>query len=136
MDWWGLPKAGLIAMMESNMPICVMVEFGRDTIDGIYVANDNVFDLGECQVEWTVRYGEKTLRGHKTVKIEKDSLTPVCDLSIRRTEQENVDIYLVVKKNHEIIATNHYEDMFNQPPHVSQHPSRMSHELGCRLYWA
>ncbi len=137
MDWWGLPKAGLVAMMESNLPICVMVKFGRDRIDGIYVANDNIFDLGECRVEWTVKFaGAIAARSQKYVEIKKDSLTHICDLGIRKIDEENVDVYLVVKKNGEILTTNHYEDLFHQPDHVCQHPSRMSHELGCRLYWA
>ncbi len=58
--------------MESNMPVCVMVKFGRDTVDGIYLVNDNAFDLGECQVEWTVKYGsEKTLMFKNSLNREK-----------------------------------------------------------------
>ena len=137
LDWFGLPKAGLTAMLESNMPICVMVKFGPETIDGICVANDNLAALGECQIEWTVRYKDgESFKGQVILNIDGDSLTPVCALGISKVEQEFVDIYLVMKKDGEIIATNHYEDIFHQPPHVRCHPSRISHELGCRIYWA
>ena len=136
MDWYGLPKKGLAAMLESNMPVAVMVKFGKESIDGIYLVNDYLHGLGQCTLEWTIVFNkDRKEMGKKNIEITQDSLVLVEELNISRVNQPEVDIYLVLKREGKILTTNHYEDIFNQPEHVKGHPHRMNHELGCRLYW-
>ena len=136
-DWFGLPKVGLKALMESNMPVTVMTKFGRDMIDGIYAVNDYQYALGKCEVEWTIKYSDSQFkRNSKAIEIDKDCIILVSELGIKKVDNDKVDMSLILRKEGEIIAVNHYEDIFNQPSHVSGHPGRISFELGCRIYGA
>ena len=49
-DWWGIPKKGLQAVLESNMPIGVFLKFRDGELEGIYAVLDY---LGVAHFETT-----------------------------------------------------------------------------------
>ncbi|GGG00832.1 glycoside hydrolase family 2 protein [Paenibacillus abyssi] len=136
-DWWGVPKMGLKALMESNQPVGIFVEQTADKPVGIWFVNDLLKSFGTCTVEWTVTDGNHTLitSDEKLVEADADSASYVADLSFEVESGVSYRIALVVKDQEgTIIATNTYEDAFNHPVHVEGHPWRMNHEYGVRVY--
>ncbi|MBS7175968.1 MAG: hypothetical protein KH056_07290, partial [Clostridiales bacterium] len=65
-----------------------------------------------------------------------DDIVKVCDLNVDTSSFDRVDVALVVLKDGEAVCSNHYEDLFNMPEHTHGHPSRITHEMGMRLYFA
>jgi len=50
-------------------------------------------------------------------------------------DRENpIDIDLVMENDGRILALNHYQDVLSFPAPPPGYPSRISHELGVRLY--
>ncbi|MBD5395728.1 MAG: beta-galactosidase [Lachnospiraceae bacterium] len=134
-DWWGIPKKGLMAMLESNMPVGIFIKY-NDKIDAIYVVNDLPNDLGVCTAFWHITDSHKnTLSiGEQEIYLRKDEKVLVTELGERFGNTLNVS--LILRKDKDIIAHNQYEDIYHMPPHPDGHPSRMSHEFGVRLYFA
>lgn len=137
-DWWGLPKAGLDAMLESNRPLGVFLKYNRDHVDGIYAVNDDLKALGEVQVRYvlTDAGGEVIADETRNVELGADDIAHVCKVHCRAEDHEKVNAGLMIIKDGVVLCSNHYEDIFNLPEHVSGHPHRISHELGMRLYFA
>ena len=137
-DWWGLPKAGLDAMMESNMPLGVFLKYNRDHVDGIYAVNDDLEALGDVQVKYvfTDEKGDVIASETYSLQLGADDAVHVCDIDLKAEGRKQVNCALILMKNGKVIFANHYEDLFNMPEHVEGHPHRMSHEIGMRLYFA
>lgn len=136
-DWWGLPKAGLDAILESNMPIGVFLKY-KDKLNSIYAVNDLDKEVGVCTAQWVITDGNHKViaKSEKEINLGKDSIVKVCDLDIDVSQFESINVALLLIKDGEILAANHYEDVLNMPEHVKGHPSRMNHEFGMRLYFA
>lgn len=134
-DWWGVPKKGLEAMLESNMPIGVFLKY-RERLDEIYVVNDLPEGIGTCDIFWhVINEKRETLeKGSCEAEIGKDSIVLIKTFGKRFGD--TISVYLTVKKNQKVVCSNHYEDLYHMPEHVSGHPGRMSHEFGIRLYQA
>ncbi len=132
-DWWGIPKKGLNAMLESNMPIGIFLKY-RNQIDAVYAVNDFQEDVGLCTAVWHITDScRNTLgRGESEIYLGKDEKVLIAELGERFGD--DVDVFLLLKKGSNIIAHNHYEDIYHMPPHPAGHPARMSHEFGIRLY--
>jgi hypothetical protein len=136
-DWWGIPKMGLKALMESNQPIGIFMEQTANKPVGIWFVNDLDKSLGICKIEWVVTDETRTLvaSGNKSVNMEKDASTYITDLSFEVDSDKIYHVSLVVKDEAgNIIATNTYKDPFHHPVHIPGHPSRMNHEYGVRVY--
>ena len=57
----------------------------------------------------------------------------------RRNISELMDIrpdYANIEQDGKLLARNEYHDVFYMPEHTPGHPVHMSHETGCRIYWA
>jgi beta-mannosidase len=137
-DYWGVPKMGLNALMESNQPIGVFMEQTPDKPVGIWLVNDLDKPLGSCKIEWTITDDQRALisSGENSVYAGNDSITYITDLSFDVDSSRNYHVSLIVKDNMgNVLTTNTYEDAFHHPVHVKGHPSRMSHELGARVYY-
>lgn len=136
-DWWGLPKDGLDAMLESNMPTGIFLKF-NEKLDGIYAVNDLLTPIGSCTVKWVITDGKGNViqKEEKQIEIGADDIVKVCDLNVDTSSFDRVDVALVVLKDGEAVCSNHYEDLFNMPEHTHGHPSRITHEMGMRLYFA
>lgn len=42
----------------------------------------------------------------------------------------------IIEQDGKLLARNEYHDVFYMPEHTPGHPVHMSHETGCRIYWA
>lgn len=136
-DWWGLPKQGLDAMLESNMPVGIFLKY-RERLDSVFAVNDLAVPLGTCVAQWTVTdgCGKILLSGEQELYLDADSLVKVCCLDNCALTAERLDVALVLYRGDEILCTNRYKDVLHMPEHVKGHPSRISHETGMRLYFA
>ena len=63
-DWWGIPKKGLQAILESNAPVGVFAKH-KDYLDSLYIVNDTDGALGECELTWIIT---ETLNGELVEK--------------------------------------------------------------------
>ena len=137
-DWWGLPKRGLDAMLESNMPQGVFLKYNRDEAVGIYAVNDDLDDLGELVLRYvfTDENGSVIDSQNCPLRLHADSVVHVCDINLKAKKHGVVNCALILMRQGRVIATNHYEDLFNMPDHIEGHPERISHEIGMRLYFA
>lgn len=136
-DWWGVPKKGLDAILESNMPLGIFIKY-KDNIDGIYVVNDSYTAIGECQVKWvfTDEHDNIIEKLEKTIILGSDCLVKVTEFTKDFSVYSKVNAALIIEKEGVILATNKYYDMLHMPIHTPRHPSRMNHELGMRVYYA
>lgn len=137
-DWWGLPKKGLDAMLESNMPVGIFLKYSRDHADGIYAVNDDLEAVGDVQANYifTDAAGNVITSGSCSLQLGADTAVHVCDTPLKAEDHDVVNCTLLLIKNGRVIHSNHYEDLFHMPEHVEGHPERMSHEIGIRLYFA
>ena len=134
-DYYGNPKKGLQAMLESNMPVGIFLKY-KDDLDEIHLVNDYPYGLGECTVSWKImdKEGNIISSGEEKVDVPSD-----CNLLIHKFEGGLTDAeacILSVRDKEKEICSNEYHQLLNMPKHVKGHPSHMDHELGCRLYFA
>lgn len=136
-DYWGLPKKGMEAMLESNMPVGIFLKF-KDKLDAIYIVNDYEDALGECMAGYLItdENGNEIIGDTKRISIGSDTIEKAWELdgTVEKGTVYNVSLWL--EKDGKILAENHYKDVFYMPVHTPGHPERMSHETGCRLYQA
>lgn len=138
-DWWGIPKKGLQAMLESNRPVGIFAKY-KDKLDAVYVVNDTEDAFRNCTVQWALTIaetGEVVKQGRKIISIEEDSIVQAEAFDYKW--EENVKYNLTLMLDSEagfMIARNSYKDISFLPGRVPGHPDRMSHEFGMRLYWA
>ncbi len=132
-DWWGIPKKGLDAMLESNMPVGIFIKY-KEHLDSVYAVNDYYYSLGECEAHITITdlSGEILYEDSKKILMTADSKIRIFELN--QKFGNHIDVALILKKQDQILAHNLYMDIYNMPPHIKGHPSRMSHEFGIRLY--
>lgn len=138
-DWWGVPKMGVQALLESNQPLGVFMEQTADRHVAIWFANDLHQSFGSCKVTWTVTDADHTLvaSGERDIQVDGDSLSHVSELAFEVDDSRTYRVHLnVIDAAGRTIASNRYDDPFHHPIHVKGHPWRMNHELGVRVYYA
>jgi beta-mannosidase len=137
-DWWGTPKPAVAALMESNQPVLAMIQQTRDSASALWVINDSAEDFGTVRVHWRVVDGESVIADRvEELELGAGAKLRVADLSMSARDTNRVDADLVVRAaDGRVITRNRYRDLFGHPEHVAGHPTRMSHELGARLYSA
>lgn len=133
-DYYGLPKACYKAMKESNMPLAVMLKYGREELEGIYVANDTLQDFGVCEVRWTLSLNATEVRDSVQIRLGPDQLVRAATLHINYSPGVQAKAWLQLFHEGKCIARNAYQDLFAQPRHPHGHPGRISNGLGCRIY--
>jgi beta-mannosidase len=137
-DWWGLPKKGLQAFLESNQPLGVFMEYKDEPI-AIWVVNDYLHSFAGSSIVWMVsdENGSIVAQGEHKLDITPDSVQKVTDLSFSIKPESSYTVSLYVRNGEgQQLAKNIYKDAFHHPVHPNGHPHRMNHELGVRLYWA
>jgi beta-mannosidase len=136
-DYWGLPKKGLDAMLESNMPLGVFIRYSGEGADAIFAVNDSDDSIENATVEWvlTDKSGQVIEKGSADMTLGADAIVAAHNLDIQKAAHDVVNVALILRKGNRILATNYYDDLFNMPEHVKGHPSRISHETGMRLYF-
>lgn len=134
-DWWGLPKKGVRALEESNQPIAVFMSYGRKKIHKICVVNDTLNDFGEVTVRMTIIRNKAEESHHIfTAKLGKDTLISFSADALAYSSTDCIDVALILKKDHTVLAQNQYENVFQFPQKLPGYPRRISHEFGVRLY--
>jgi beta-mannosidase len=141
-DYWGAPKVeglggGLRAMMESNQPLGVFMEY-KDVPVAIHAVNDTSADLGEMVATWrvTLSSGELVTEGTRAIPLGPDSHARVADLKFTADPGQIYHVMLNLEsKDGKILAHNEYVDPFHHPQVPEGFPRRMDHELGMRLWW-
>jgi len=134
-DWWGLPKKGVRALEESNQPLAVFMSYGLKEIHKICIANDTLNDYGEVSVRITMIRNKAEESSHVfTASLGKDTLVTFSPDVLTYEATDCIDVTLVLEKGHQVLAINHYENIFAFPQKLPGYPSRISHEFGVRLY--
>lgn len=134
-DWWGIPKKGLQAVLESNMPIGVFLKYRDGEIEGIYAANDT-----DKAVEGELRL-VLTDSAHNTisdtvygVKLGADGAARIADAPDFKVPADGVvHAYLTLKQNGRMLVKNHYHDVLTIRPPVRL-KNLITHEQGLRVF--
>ena len=136
-DYWGLPKKGLQAVLESNMPVGIFLKF-KDKLDAICAVNDYSYALGICRVGYSItdETGKVVAEDAKDINIKEDSLTKLWEFDGTIHSGSVYNVALWIEQDGKLLAQNGYHDVFYMPQHTPGHPTYMSHETGCRIYWA
>lgn len=138
-DWWGIPKKGLQAMLESNAPVGVFAKH-KDYLDSLYIVNDTYEDLGQCELTWIITEafsGNLVEKGTVTAEIQADSCIKAKEFESGYGKEQKWNLTLILSDyDGKCIAKNTYQDICTLLSRVDGHPERMSHEFGMRLYWA
>ena len=136
-DYWGLPKKGLQAVLESNMPVGIFLKF-KDQLDAVYAVNDYNYPLGNCRAGYSItdENGAVIAEDVKEITVEEDSLLKIWDFDGNIHSGKVYHIALWLEQDGKLLARNEYHDVFYMPQHTPGHPVHMSHETGCRIYWA
>ena len=138
-DWYGVPKLGLKAFEESNMPIGLFFDYKEGKTAGLYIVNDLLTPLAEHILHWDVKdsAGNTLDSGAMKVDVEADSIQRVRDVNVQWKKGEVYAINLTLTdRDGNIAAHNCYDDPLNHPEHPKGHSYRLSHELGARLFHA
>lgn len=138
-DWWGIPKKGLQAILESNAPVGVFAKH-KDHLDSLYIVNDTDGALGECELTWIITEtlnGELVEKGSVKAEVPADSRVMVKTFEKEYGKGKKWNLTLILSDNSgKCMAKNTYQDICTLLSRVDGHPDRMSHEFGMRLYWA
>ena len=135
-DWWGVPKPGLQAMMESNQPVGVFLKL----VDGgaqLWVVNDLHRDLGTQTLSWSVLDAQGSLlaSGDCAATLAADSRQKVTEFPLATDSAKKYEVILHLHDaSGKRTAWNRYDDLVRHPAHPAGHYDRMSHELGVRLW--
>ena len=134
-DWWGIPKKGLQAVLESNMPIGVFLKFCDGEIEGVYAANDTDEKVeGALQLVLTDRAHKTLFDGAFAVEMAPDGAARVADApDFEMPEDGIVNAHLVLKQGNRVLAKNHYHDVLNTRPPVRGR-NQVMHEQGLRAF--
>lgn len=138
-DWWGIPKKGLQAILESNAPVGAFAKH-KDYLDSLYIVNDTDGTLGECELTWIITEtlkGELVEKGSVKAEVPADSRVMVKTFEKEYGKGQKWNLTLILSDNNgKCMAKNTYQDICTLLSRVDGHPDRMSHEFGMRLYWA
>lgn len=135
-DWYGLPKKGLAAIYESNMPIGVFLRFNEEKIYALYAVNDNYESIEGCKLRLVLTDSNRKclLDTVFSVDLPADDKVLVTDeISYEMPENRIVNAYLTLEKNGKYLARNHYHDILKMRSTV-RIPNLVSHEIGLRIF--
>ncbi len=135
-DWYGMPKKGLNAVYESNMPIGVFLRFNGEKIHALYAVNDNYESINCCKLRLVLTDSEKKCLLDNTFSIDlpaDDKLLVTDDIRYEMPKNRVVNAYLTLEKDGKQIAKNHYHDILKMRSTV-RIPNLVSHETGLRIF--
>lgn len=134
-DWWGDPKPGLNAFLESGQPVAVILAQTGAESSAIWLINDTLQSLGQVRVSWrAVSQGVVLAEGDQALEVQADSMLQVAPLPLRRGDHPIGVELTVIDASGAKIATNRYQSLFDHPAHPAGHPGRLSEEYGSRLF--
>ena len=105
---------------------------------GYLEKNDYSYALGICRVGYSItdETGKVVAEDTKDIDIKEDSLTKLWEFDGTIHSGSVYNVALWIEQDGKLLAQNGYHDVFYMPQHTPGHPTYMSHETGCRIYWA
>ncbi len=134
-DWWGVPKKGLQAVLESNMPVGIFLRHRDGEIEGVYAANDTDGTVeGELHLVLTDSANQTLSDTAYAVSLAPDSAARIADAPEFRLPADGVvHAYLTLKKEGRVLAKNRYHDILTIRPPVRL-KNLITHEQGLRIF--
>lgn len=135
-DWHGIPKKGLDAIYESNMPVGIFLRFNGDGIDALFAVNDNYEKIDGCTLRLVLTDDDKNCLLDKSFSVDlpyDDKVLVTDDISYDMPSNRVVHAFLTLEKNGKQIAKNHYHDILTMRP-IVRIPNLVSHETGLRMF--
>ena len=134
-DWWGIPKKGLQAVLESNLPVGVFLKYRDGEIEGVYAANDTDEALsGELHLVLTDSAHNTISDTVYGVNLDADGAARVADAPDFKVPADGVvHAYLTLKRDGRTLAKNHYHDILTIRPPVRL-KNLITHEQGLRVF--
>lgn len=138
LDYWGTPKQGMDALLESNQPVAVMAvksETGNGKSIELVIVNDTD-SLYNGIVRWSfIENGVATDSGFMDAVVSPDSVNVIGNIEKIPVITLHTELYITFKNgNGDVIAKNKYIAPFIECKHIEGHPSQINSELGVRLY--
>lgn len=132
LDYYGCPKKGYDAFLESNQPLGLFI----DEAGEIHLINDYSHGFSCVTLCWTVvdDEGMTLTRGEKTLDLAPDSVLHAGSIGLSPAAGIRCSARLSLAQGGEIIASNRYDDLFHHPGHPEGHPQRFSNTYGIRLF--
>ena len=132
-DYYGYPKRGLEAVLESGMPVAVMA---RKTDDGfgIYIANDLLRKLSGKVVCSVMQNGISIYSASFDASCAPDSLTQIGKAVFKADGSYDIKLRFIGEDG-EVISENSYRKAFEEMHHIKGHSQELDNELGMRLFY-
>lgn len=133
-DWWGTPKGGFRAMLESNQMQCAILECTTKA-EALWAANDSINSYPGCIMTATV-----TDDAGRCITKKSCSFDLPADSSVRVADfDEDLHGYTLTLElrtaEGTLLHRNRYKDPLYHPKHPVEHPSRMDNELCMHVYY-
>lgn len=134
-DYYGLPKLGLNALLESNQPLLAALECDRRA-KALWVISDLDKPLdATLSYQIVSQNGELVERGAYPVSLAADSALRVCDFE--KDLPDDATLILQLRDGDgKLLHENRYTRPLDHPGHPKGHPGRIDAELGMRLFHA
>ena len=132
-DWWGTPKGGFRAMLESNQLQCAILECTREA-KALWCVNDELtaYPGAALDVFVTDSQGKTLMKKRLTVDLPADSALRVCDFTMDLT---GCTVILELRTAEgKLLHRNRYRDPLNHPAHPQGHPNKMNNDIGIHVY--
>ena len=133
-DYWGMPKVGAAAMLESNQPIGVFMKYTDQRLEGVYLANDTDKAYAGCTVQCVITDASHKTLFSRSVQVDMAADCSMHVMNLDMTDKRAVHVSLLLTKDGETLARNSYRYPLTAPVRIENHPGRIDHELGMRLY--
>lgn len=133
-DWWGTPKGGFRAMLESNQMQCAILECTTEA-KALWAANDRLEAyLGAVLTAVvTDQAGNLILREEHVFDLPADETVRVTDFT---HDLKGATVILELRTAEGILLhRNRYVDPQVHPEHPQGHPNKMDNDIGIHIYY-
>ncbi len=138
-DRQGIPKGGQCALLESNQPLAVIMEHGKEKPVAVWVINDLLKSFENATIEILIWDDQENVVMDQSLKInvKKNDRILVSSLDFEVKEERDYTVYLrLLDADGKLLIENRYESAFRHPEHIKEHPHRAHNGLALRTYWA
>ncbi|MBR4236482.1 MAG: hypothetical protein IKR85_10565 [Clostridia bacterium] len=133
-SWWGTPKGGFRAMLESNKMLLPILEHDEKPL-ALWIVNDWLKEIKSVRLKAYVidAAGNGTYRNEWTLDVQPD-----CSVRVTDFDADLIDktLLLVIEdENGQELSRNAYERPLYIPKHPAGHPNRMDNDMGVHIYY-
>ena len=133
-DWWGTPKGGFRAMLESNQMQCAILEHNTTAI-ALWAVNDSpvAYDGAVLEAVVTDANGKKVVSERYTVNLPADGeAVRAADFTHDLT---GMTVTLELRTaDGKLLNRNRYVNPLQHPAHPAGHPNKMNNDIGMHVY--